>query len=112
MRSSSRKKCGILGQVLFLAFRFFIPLYNLPQISTLVAAIRHGRRIEACERDCESGRRVGKVGSCGLPFRAGCNGAAFFSVVFFGCRKKSASPVGATTHSTETSDSEKVAHMH
>ena len=32
--------------------------------------------------------------------QAGCNGAAFFSLVFCCCRQKSNSPVGATTHST------------
>jgi len=37
------------------------PLYNLPQLSTLVAAIRQGRRIEACERDY-------KILPCILPF--------------------------------------------
>ena len=39
------------------------PLYNLPQLPALVAAIRQGRRIEVSERDCESDRREGKVGS-------------------------------------------------
>ena len=35
----------------------------------------------------------------------------FVSVVFFGCRKKSASPVSATTHSIITPNWEKISHM-
>ena len=42
--------------------RFSITLYNLPQFLTLVGSIRHGRRIEGCERDY-------KILPCILPYR-------------------------------------------